>query len=197
MLRADERISEGAVVGLMAATMLEYQIPAHKCHILAATDGSGCKTVDPIGYASVIAHRSPIKIKLLTGNAAFGGVQEAELRAVVDLVSYALRTRPSQYESGFYIQMFTDSSYVANGINNLDPLKVYRAKAHTHLWQSILAAKRRGVHVSAILLPRNTNKMMVAADALSKAARKLVVSLHDSNLLTNAEKVVTDEVKGC
>jgi hypothetical protein len=111
---------------------------------------------------------------------------------VFDLVSYAYRTRPSAFETGFYVHVLTDSSYVARMLAEIDPVKTLKAKAHPHIWAGLAQARRRGICLVPHLLPRNSNPMMIAADHLSKMARKAIVKAHSSAVGTSAVAVVKE-----
>lgn len=163
-------------------------------HVLAAVDGSGSIVNRPIGYGSVIAHKSPYKVATLVGSAAFGGVQEAEVRAVLDLCSYLLRNRPAAFESGYYVHVMTDSSYVHSMLSDMEPTRLVKAKAHPHLWQGIAQLSRRGIFITPHLLPRNTNLLMTKADELSKLARKTIEVLLAANVVTSIPALVKTEI---
>jgi ribonuclease HI len=178
-IREEEIVEEEIQVKSAQTLMQKLGVPSSKWHMLAVTDGSGCKIERPIGYASVIFQRQPSQIKYLMGSASFGGVNEAETRAVFDVVSYAMRTRPPHFEHGFYVHIVTDSEYVRKCLAEMDPIKVYERRSHPHLWQGIAQARRRGIMIVPHYIPRNTYVPMVTADTLSKLARKSIEGAYD------------------
>lgn len=160
--------------------------------IVAATDGSGSTPENPIGWAAIITDRHRAGIHTICGHAKFGTSQEAEVRGVVELVNYAMAHRPKEWQGGYYVRFFTDSSYVHQVISALDPHRIFAAKSHSHLWAVIAQARRRGIFLQADLLPRNSNQLMICADHASKAARKAEIEFQKSALVLKIEEVIND-----
>jgi hypothetical protein len=155
------------------------QVHTSNWDIVGAVDGSGSSRLLPIGYGSFLYNKQQNKHTVLSGYASVGGVQEAETRAVFDLASYMMITYPKNWDTGYIAHIFTDSSYVASMLSNMDPDRVCEVKAHPHLWYGVLQAFRQGIKIIPHLLPRNSNKFMTAADTISKISRKSHVKTSD------------------
>jgi ribonuclease HI len=138
--------------------------------VLAFTDGSGSSRKNSGGYGVVFRTRDSM-FQTLHGGITNTTSQEAELRAVFELVNYLLAIRKNEVTRGLLVHIVTDSSYVATRLKNLDPLTSLDSGKHTMLVGGLLEATRRGVKVVPHYVPRNKNPLMVLADSLSKLAR--------------------------
>jgi len=138
--------------------------------VLAFTDGSGSTRGKAGGYAAVYrTHDSAFRT--LTGGIESTTSQEAELRAVFEVVNALLVTRKNEQSGGLLIQLVSDSRYVVDKLASLDPLSSLDTGKHTMLIGGLLEAARRGVKVAPHYVPRNQNPLMRLADHLSKVGR--------------------------
>jgi len=150
------------------------------------TDGSGSGAEFPGGYGVVVVERKVGKIELLYGAANRWSVNRAEAQAVFEGLSYVMLRKAAEKLGGSPVIVITDSTYVANALNQtvLDPVTPFVTSTHQMVWAGVLQARRMGIMVKAIHVPRNSNPMMVTADALSKLARQQVKDADTAGMLS-------------
>lgn len=138
--------------------------------VLAFTDGSGSSRGRSGGYAAVYRTHDSL-FRTITGGIDSTTSQEAELRAVFELVNSLLAVRKNEQSGGILIQLVSDSRYVVDKLAALHPLTSLDTGKHTMWVGGLLEAARRGVKVAPHYVPRNQNPLMRLADRLSKVGR--------------------------
>lgn len=150
------------------------------------TDGSGSSAELPGGYGVVVVERKVGKIELLYGAANRWSVNKAEAHAVFEGLSYVMLRKAAEKIGGSRVFVITDSTYVANTLNDVVkyPTTTFAISTHQMVWSGVLQARRMGIMVKAIHVPRNSNPMMTAADTLSKLARQQIKAADTVDTLT-------------
>lgn len=138
--------------------------------VIAFVDGSGSKRGSSGGYGVVFRTRTG-RFQILHGGISSTTSQEAELRAVFELINTLLAAKLNETERGLTVHAVTDSSYVAKRLAAIDPLRILDTRTHTVWLAGIVEATRRGVRIIPHYVPRNSNPLMTLADELSKWGR--------------------------
>lgn len=191
--------AEGSTSPADAKTFKEFRqlLGISAWDFILFTDGSGSSANFPGGYGVVVVERKVGKIELLCGASNQWSVNKAEAQAVFEGLSFVLLRKAAEKIGGSKVFVITDSTYVANTLNQTvnDPITPFMTSTHQMVWSGVLQARRLGIMVKALHVPRNSNPMMETADELSKLARQQLKDADTTNILEKLYAACQDRFK--
>lgn len=137
-------------------------------------DGSGMEWGQPCGWCSVLIERRELRRMAFHGAWSHGTNNTAEMWAYLHPCLWLVSQRKKELtkHGGYKLHVFTDSEYVAGGLN----LKAVGQKNRI-LWDMFRAVRRHGLQITGHWVRRDTVDLNILSHHVANSARRGQIKL--------------------